>query len=82
MIVDQKLAKTLLPAVLFASECTMSSRSTTSSPASRRTSPSSIIGMIWFPAADIGALEQGMAGVGREDLACLIYTSGTGGAPA
>ena len=31
--------------------------------------------------ADIGALEGEMAKVGRADLACLIYTSGTGGAP-
>src|SRR4030095_2729348 len=31
--------------------------------------------------SDIGALEQLMAGVKRDDLACLIYTSGTGGAP-
>ncbi|WP_232495104.1 AMP-dependent synthetase/ligase [Novosphingobium kaempferiae] len=27
------------------------------------------------------AVEQRMAGVGRADLACIIYTSGTGGAP-
>ena len=32
-------------------------------------------------AAARAAVEQRMAGVGREDLACLIYTSGTGGAP-
>jgi long-chain acyl-CoA synthetase len=31
--------------------------------------------------ADIGALRQQLAGVGRADLACIIYTSGTGGAP-
>ena len=27
------------------------------------------------------AVEQRMAGIGRKDLACIIYTSGTGGAP-
>jgi long-chain acyl-CoA synthetase len=31
--------------------------------------------------ADIGALKQQLSRVGRDDLACLIYTSGTGGAP-
>ncbi len=31
--------------------------------------------------ADVAALETEMAGVGRDDLACIIYTSGTGGAP-
>ena len=30
---------------------------------------------------DIAAVRARMAGVGRSDLACLIYTSGTGGAP-
>ncbi|HEY0957857.1 MAG TPA: AMP-dependent synthetase/ligase [Novosphingobium sp.] len=28
-----------------------------------------------------GAVEARIAGIGREDLACIIYTSGTGGAP-
>ena len=31
--------------------------------------------------ADVGALKQQVAGIAREDLACIIYTSGTGGAP-
>lgn len=31
--------------------------------------------------ADVAALEAEMANVGRDDLACIIYTSGTGGAP-
>ena len=40
------------------------------------------LGRNWCRAAsDIGALEQRMAGVKRDDLACIIYTSGTGGAP-
>ena len=30
---------------------------------------------------DIAAVRQRLAGVGRSDLACIIYTSGTGGAP-
>ena len=28
-----------------------------------------------------GAVQRRLAGIGRDDLACLIYTSGTGGAP-
>jgi len=31
--------------------------------------------------SDLGELERRMQQVGRNDLACLIYTSGTGGAP-
>lgn len=31
--------------------------------------------------ADVEALKQSVAGVAREKLACIIYTSGTGGAP-
>jgi long-chain acyl-CoA synthetase len=30
---------------------------------------------------DYGELDEAMRNVGREDLACIIYTSGTGGAP-
>ena len=48
--------------------------------ARRRRIPSS--GRSWSAApSDIGALEARMASVERDDLACLIYTSGTGGAP-
>ena len=31
--------------------------------------------------ADVDALRRHGAGVGASDLACIIYTSGTGGAP-
>lgn len=31
--------------------------------------------------ADVAALAEEMSGVGRNELACIIYTSGTGGAP-
>jgi long-chain acyl-CoA synthetase len=31
--------------------------------------------------ADVAAVEERMKSVGRDDLACIIYTSGTGGAP-
>jgi len=33
------------------------------------------------PVADRAAVEARIASIGREDLACIIYTSGTGGAP-
>ncbi|WP_095012384.1 AMP-dependent synthetase/ligase [Tsuneonella mangrovi] len=33
------------------------------------------------PAAARAAVEARIAGIGREDTACIIYTSGTGGAP-
>lgn len=33
------------------------------------------------PAAARAAVEARIAGIGRQDLACIIYTSGTGGAP-
>ena len=82
IVSTQKLAKTLLPAVLFASDChhviSIDDIITGQSPdvAQFHHWDDLVAG-----GSDIGALEQGMAGVGREDLACLIYTSGTGGAP-
>ena len=62
---------------------TTSSRSTTSAPASRRDVAHfhHWAGPGRRRPADIGALEQRMAEVERGDLACIIYTSGTGGAP-
>jgi long-chain acyl-CoA synthetase len=82
IVSTQKLAKALLPAVLFASDChhviSIDDIITGQSPdvAQFHHWDELVSG-----GADIGALEQRMAGVGRNDLACLIYTSGTGGAP-
>jgi long-chain acyl-CoA synthetase len=82
IVSTQKLAKSLLPAVLFSSDCrhviSIDDIITGQSPdiaefhhwADMVSGPS-----------DIGTLEKRMADVGRGDLACLIYTSGTGGAP-
>src|SRR5688572_21256013 len=82
IVSTQKLAKNLLPAVLFTSECrhviSIDDIITGQSP-----------GVAEFHhwadlvsgTADVGELEQQVASVGRGDLACLIYTSGTGGAP-
>jgi len=82
IVSTQKLARTLVPAVLFASECkhiiSIDDIITGQSPdvAQFHHWKDLIAG-----GSDIGALEQRMAGVKRDDLACIIYTSGTGGAP-
>ena len=82
IVSTQKLAKPLLPAVLFASSCnhviSIDDIITGQSPdvAQFHLWQSLVSGP-----ADIGALEAEMAKVKRTDLACLIYTSGTGGAP-
>jgi long-chain acyl-CoA synthetase len=82
IVSTQKLARTLVPAVLFASDChhiiSIDDIITGQSPdvaqfhhwADLISGPS-----------DVGELETRMAKVKRDDLACLIYTSGTGGAP-
>jgi long-chain acyl-CoA synthetase len=82
IVSTQKLARTLVPAVLFASECrhiiSIDDIITGQSPdvAQFHHWQDLIDG-----ASDIGALEKRMAEVKRDDLACIIYTSGTGGAP-
>ena len=82
IVSTQKLAKPLLPAVLFESECkhVISIDEVISGQSNEIAQFHFWRDMVAGP-ADIGALEQRMAGVGRRDLACLIYTSGTGGAP-
>ena len=78
----QKLAKMLIPAVLFSSNCKH-----VISIDDIITGQSADVATFhhWQDmvagAADVAALEHRMASVGRGDLACLIYTSGTGGAP-
>ena len=82
IVSTQKLAKTLVPAVLFASDChhiiSIDDIITGQSPdvAQFHHWADLVSG-----ASDIGELERRMAEVKRGDLACLIYTSGTGGAP-
>ena len=82
IVSTQKLAKNLLPAVLFSSECrhviSIDDIITGQSPdiAHFHHWDELVSGP-----SDVGELEQRMAGIGRNDLACLIYTSGTGGAP-
>src|SRR4249919_583518 len=82
IVSTQKLARNLLPAVLFASECrhviSIDDIITGQSPdvAQFHHWEELVSGD-----SDVGAVEQRMAGVKRDDLACIIYTSGTGGAP-
>lgn len=82
IVSTQKLAKNLLPAVLFSSECrhviSIDDIITGQSlDVAQFHHWQDLIG----GGSDIGALEQRMAEVKRDDLACIIYTSGTGGAP-
>lgn len=82
LVSTQKLAKNLIPAVLFSSECHhvigIEDIRTGQAPGSAEFHH-------WAEMVagegDIGEVERRAASVGRDDLACLIYTSGTGGAP-
>ena len=74
-----KLAQTLLPAIVRSSTCEFVIAMEPLPPSSIRTLP--FAEMAGDPDADVAAAAAAVADVRREDLACLIYTSGTGGAP-
>jgi long-chain acyl-CoA synthetase len=82
IVSSPKLAKALVPAVLFASECHH-----IVGIADIRTGQATddIHYHHWADLVagqpDMAALERRLASVQRDDLACIIYTSGTGGAP-
>ncbi|MCL6683704.1 AMP-dependent synthetase/ligase [Sphingomonas alba] len=82
IVSTQKLAKQLIPAVMFASECHH-----IIGIEDIRTGQTQEVAQFHHWAelvdgpADIGGTADASATVGRDDLACLIYTSGTGGAP-
>ena len=82
IVSTQKLAKPLIPAVLFASSCnhviSIDDILTGQSPDVAQFHHWKAL--VDGP-ADVAALESAMSTIGRDDLACLIYTSGTGGAP-
>ena len=82
IVSTQKLARTLLPAVLFSSDCkhviSIDDIITGQSPDIAQFHH---WGDMVSGASDLGEVEMRMADVQRGDLACLIYTSGTGGAP-
>jgi long-chain acyl-CoA synthetase len=82
IVSTQKLARALMPAVLFASDCR---HIISIDDIITGQSPDVAQFHLWSDLvrgdADLAALEARVATVGRGDLACVIYTSGTGGAP-
>ena len=82
VVSTQKLAQNLVPAVLFSSQCRHivgfeDIRIGQGIDVARFHSWSDLVG----GEGDVEALERRAKAIGRRDLACLIYTSGTGGAP-
>ncbi|KKC26360.1 AMP-dependent synthetase/ligase [Sphingomonas sp. SRS2] len=74
-----KLAQVLLPAIVRSSTCEfLIAMEALPSGGTRTLSFAELAG---DPNADVAAAAAAVADVRREDLACLIYTSGTGGAP-
>lgn len=83
IVSNAKLAKTLLPAVMQADLCDFvvamePIRQAQRGPYETHTWDSLIAG---DPKAARHSVDERIAGIGRDDLACIIYTSGTGGAP-
>ena len=82
IVSNQKLAKNLIPAVITSSEChhVIGMELIRSGQA-----PDWVNCHHWAKLAleggDPAALKRDIAKMGRNDLACIIYTSGTGGAP-
>jgi len=82
IVSNQKLAKNLVPAVLMSDDChhIIGIEDIRSGQV-----PDWVNVHHWAELAsgdgDVSALKEEVAGIQREDLACLIYTSGTGGAP-
>ncbi|MDQ3245755.1 MAG: AMP-binding protein, partial [Pseudomonadota bacterium] len=82
IVSNQKLASALVPAVLFSSECRHiigieDIRTGQAPDAAQYHHWAELVA----GGGDVAALETRMQSVRREDLACIIYTSGTGGAP-
>ncbi len=82
IVSNQKLAKNLIPAVLTSSEC---HHVIGMEPLRSIQAPDWVNCHSWSKLAsgegDVEGLKKDIAQVGRDDLACIIYTSGTGGAP-
>jgi long-chain acyl-CoA synthetase len=82
IVSNQKLAKNLIPAVLTSSEC---HHIIGMEPLRTGQAPDWVTCHDWEELAsgeaDIEALRRDIGSIGRNALACLIYTSGTGGAP-
>ena len=82
IVSTQKLARTLVPAVVTSTDCRHiigmdEIRAGQLPDWVNEHHWSDLVGGV----GDAAALGQEVAKVGREDLACIIYTSGTGGAP-
>jgi long-chain acyl-CoA synthetase len=82
IVSNQKLARNLAPAVLTSSEC----HHFIAIDEMRRTQVPEDIHVHCWPDmvsgdASVEELKREVQSVGRGDLACIIYTSGTGGAP-
>ncbi len=82
IISNQKLAKTLIPAVMFASECrhVIGIENVRTGQATDDFNHHRWADLV-SGQADTAALDRRLQAVKREHLACVIYTSGTGGAP-
>jgi long-chain acyl-CoA synthetase len=82
IVSNQKLAKNLVAAVLTSSEC---HHVIAMEPLRTGQAPDWVNCHSWSKLvsdeADVGALDRDVSSIGRDDLACIIYTSGTGGAP-
>ena len=82
IVSTQKLARNLMPAVMTSSEC---HHIIGIDDIRTGQTPDEIQAHHWpeltSGAADVEALRRQVANVGRDDPACIIYTSGTGGAP-
>jgi long-chain acyl-CoA synthetase len=82
IVSNQKLAKNLIPAVLTSAEChhVIGMETIRSGQA-----PEWVKCHSWSKLAssdgDVQALKEQISSTSRNDLACIIYTSGTGGAP-
>jgi len=82
IVSTQKLAKNLMPAILTSADC----RHLIEIDDVRTGQPSDEFEAhrwsdLIAAEASLDELKQMISGIGRRDLACLIYTSGTGGAP-
>jgi long-chain acyl-CoA synthetase len=82
IISNQRLAKNLVPAVLTSTEC----RHIIGIEEIRSGQVPDWVnvhrwGDLTAGTGDVAALRHALSKVGRQDLACIIYTSGTGGAP-
>jgi len=82
IVSTQKLAKTLVPAVMTSADChhLIEIDDVRTGQASDDFEAHRWAAMVEGESG-IGDLKAAVSGIGREDLACIIYTSGTGGAP-